>query len=135
MSFLRLILKFSLSQSTPSQFHPRLNHLHLSRYYLIIGSLIVFIFIFYVVYYQNLFYVLDALYSKIRCITCSYLLLYFLKLIYRPHAFCLYFTFILFPLLITFLFFEPCGFSSTLPSTFPSGGITFSLYFHLQLRH
>ena len=46
----------------------------------------------------------DALYPGIGCITLSYLILYFLILIYRHHFFIILNIF-LFPLLITLLFF------------------------------
>ena len=41
----------------------------------------------------------------------------------------------LFPLLITLLFFDSCGFSYTTQTPFHSGGNTFSLYFQLLLKH
>ena len=101
------------------------------HYYLIIGSLGFYLhkLLLELVLCFRCFIFWDLMYY------CSYLLLYFLRIIYRPYVFCLYFAFIHFPLLITLLFFEPCGFSSTLPSTFSLEGINSSFYFHLQLKH
>ena len=92
----------SMSRSNPLKRPPQIHHLH-PRLPLLDHrtSLYLIVFPYYIVRDLSLFW---CFITRIGCITWWYLILYFLRLIYRHH-FCLYLTFFLFPLLISLLFF------------------------------
>ena len=103
MPLLQMILRMSLRQLTQSQLHLRMHHLHL-RVPLLDHrtSLYLIVFTYYISGDLSLFW---CFIFWIGCITWSYLILYFLRLIYRHHFFLLYLAFFYFLYSLLFCFF------------------------------